>query len=458
MFPPFTFKRTGLSKDAGRLASLKGIAFLSVVIMVVICRCEAQAVEVGNAGDLGRRESSLVVSNIAQFRSEPREVFLGRCAFQLNGIVTLVDTNRGLLVLQDKTGAVGLNPKAGLQGFVVQVGQRVVVEGSRCFPYVVGFPNYPYRSSGREVRTSFEGPENFGDYYLTRMRGHLHPPVTGEYTFWIASDNSSELWLSSNDDPTNVKKIAFMARYSWVAPREWSRYPSQRSENIYLEAGRRYYIEAFQEQTTGGDHLSAAWQGPSVSQSVIANRYLTPWIENRDQVSLAATNGVLREYWTNFSLGGLATLTAPRAFESSLSVDEMQVTSQGAEAWPEPRPITWNQPLLAEDNYRWVEARGEVVFTGTDGGVGFLELSDGEVQLQVRVSHCDPESLRRFHNSSVRVEGVCEGVYDPKGVLVPRMIWVSKENNISLIETTKTNLASIASGQSSRLVFTNSNP
>ena len=76
----------------------------------------------------------------------------------------------------------------------------------------------------------------------------------------------------------------------------------------------------------------------------------------------------------------------------------------------------------------------------------------------MRVSHCDPESLRRFHNSTVRVEGVCEGVYDPKGVLVPRMIRVSKENNISLIETTKTNLASIASGQSSRLVFTNSNP
>ena len=202
----------------------------------------------------------------------PREVFLGRCAFQLDGVVTLVDTNRDLMVLQDETGAVALNPKAGVRGMDVQVGHRISLEGSRCFPYVVGFPHYPYRPSGWELRSSFEAPAGWGNYYLTRMRGDLHPPVTGEYTFWIASDNSSELWLSSDADPTKVKKIAFLSRYSWVAPHEWSHYPWQRSENIFLHAGQTYYLEAFQEQTAGGDHLAVAWKGPSVNQSVIADR------------------------------------------------------------------------------------------------------------------------------------------------------------------------------------------
>jgi hypothetical protein len=130
-----------------------------------------------------------------------------------------VDTNRDLLVLQDETGAVALNPVNGVRGMGIQAGQRVSLEGSRCFPYSVGFPDFPYGTSGRELRSTFEGPSNWGEYYLSRMRGYLHPTFSGEYTFWIASDNSSELWLSSDEDPGKVKKIAFISRYSWVAGR-----------------------------------------------------------------------------------------------------------------------------------------------------------------------------------------------------------------------------------------------
>ena len=408
---------------------------------------------VSAADSTATTESAVVFTNAAQFRAASPEVFLGPCTFQLNGVVTWTDTNRDLLVLQDETGAVALNPVAGVRNLGVQIGEQVSVSGSGCSPYVVGFPNYPYRPSGSDVRPLLEAPGHWGEYYLTRMRGFLHPPVTGEYTFWIASDNSSELWLSSNDDPRKAKRIASIARYNWVAPREWSRFPSQRSESILLQGGQTYYIEADQEQTTGDDHLAVAWQGPTEKQSVIPGNYLTPWIEKGDSPSLAVTNGILREYWLDFPLGNLATITGARPFDAVLSVGKMQVTARGSGTPPKPLSITLNQQLRPEERFNWVEAQGEVTFTGKDENGGFLELSDDEAQIQVRVGESDPEALRSYRNATVRVTGVCEGVYDPRGVLVPGLIWAAADENIAIIETAKANLRS--EGQSSKIASTN---
>jgi signal transduction histidine kinase len=426
-------------------------------IFVAAGSAYGQTEGLANAGAWEPAEPGLVVTNVAQFRSVPPELFLGRCGFQLNGIVTFVDTNRDLLVLQDETGAVALNPKGGVRSLGVEAGQRISVEGSRCVPYVVGFPNYPYLPSGSQVRVTFEGPTRQGDYYLTRMRGYLHPPATGDYTFWVASDNSSEVWLSSSDDPTKIKRIAFIARYGWVGRHEWTHFPSQRSENIFLEAGKSYFIEAFQEQANGADHLAVAWQGPTVRQCVIGNRDVTPWVEKGGAISPATTNGILREYWTNFSLGSLATLTGPRPYESILSVDEMRVTVRSAEAQPWPLAIAVDRQLRPEDNYHWVEAQGEVTFCGRDDRGAFLELSDGQAQIEVRVLGSDPKALRRFQNSAVRVAGVCEGAYDPKGVLVPGLIWAAQENSISLVERAKTG-PGMATERSAKLVLSSGSP
>ena len=55
---------------------------------------------------------------------------------------------------------------------------------------------------------SFEAPTNWADNYGTRLRGYITAPVTGSYTFWVASDDKSELWISTDDDPLNKVKIA----------------------------------------------------------------------------------------------------------------------------------------------------------------------------------------------------------------------------------------------------------
>jgi PA14 domain/Divergent InlB B-repeat domain len=55
---------------------------------------------------------------------------------------------------------------------------------------------------------SFEAPTNWADNYGTRVRGYVTAPATGNYRFWIASDNASELWLSTDDSPANRRRIA----------------------------------------------------------------------------------------------------------------------------------------------------------------------------------------------------------------------------------------------------------
>jgi hypothetical protein len=444
MFATFSFrtKKSGacLRSPAGICAKILLIAALTAGIF---------------HADVRAGESACLITNVAQFRSVSPEIFLGPCAFQLHGVVTWLDTNRDLLVLQDDTGAVALNPATAVQDLGLRAGENVSLTGSGCSPSVVGFPNFPYRPSGADVRPLFEAPGHWGEYYLTRMRGFLHPPVSGEYTFWIASDNSSELWLSSNNDPRKVRRIASIARYNWVAPREWSRFPSQRSDSIHLEAGQTYYIEAVQEQTTGDDHLAVAWQGPTEKQSVIPGTYLTPWMEKENATSPSVTNGILREYWLNFPLGNLATITGPRPFDAMLSVQKLQVTARNSATPPKPLAITLNQQLRPEERFNWVETQGEVTFTGRDEHGDFLELSDDEAQLQVRVAKSDPELLRSYRNATVRVTGVCEGVYDQKGVLVPGLIWTAKESNISLMGTAKANFRS--PGQAAKIAAANNN-
>jgi hypothetical protein len=86
-----------------------------------------------------------------------------------------------------------------------------------------------------------EALTNRGDYYGSRMKGWLVPPVTGDYEFWIASDDEGELWLSANDEPANRAQICKQPMFS--GPNGWDDYPEQKSQLISLVAGKAYYFE-----------------------------------------------------------------------------------------------------------------------------------------------------------------------------------------------------------------------
>ena len=111
------------------------------------------------------------------------------------------------------------------------------------------------------VLSIFQTPSNIADNYGQRIRGYVCPPLTGNYIFWISSDDNSELWLSSNNDPANKIKIAFVS--GKTGPGQWSKYSSQKSASIHLTTGQPYYIEALHKESTLKDNLAVGWQLPN---------------------------------------------------------------------------------------------------------------------------------------------------------------------------------------------------
>jgi len=108
------------------------------------------------------------------------------------------------------------------------------------------------------------GYENIGNRYGSETVALVSPPGTGEYTFWLASDDGGELWLGSSSTEESCRKIAHVRPYS--GPREWDRSPSQKSKPVALVKGRRYFVKALHKEGGGADHMSVAWRGPGIRE------------------------------------------------------------------------------------------------------------------------------------------------------------------------------------------------
>lgn len=137
-------------------------------------------------------------------------------------------------------------------------------------------PNYPNNPDITAQLTSFEYGPNVTDNYGGRVRGYICAPQTGFYTFYISSDEQSELWLSTDDQPANMRRIAYVSTKTGF--RSWFTSATQRSVSIRLIKGVRYYIETIHKEGTGTDHLSVGWLLPNGTfQGPIAGSNLSPW-------------------------------------------------------------------------------------------------------------------------------------------------------------------------------------
>ena len=146
----------------------------------------------------------------------------------------------------------------------------------------VKFPNSP---DSQQILTSFDGGLEHGDNYGSTLRAFLIPPTTGNYTFWIASDDGGELRISTNATPASAVVRATLANAS--NQYQWTANASQQSVALALTAGTPYYIEARQKEGGGGDHVAVAWQGPGIAQQVIGGAYLA--LQSLDLVSPTST-------------------------------------------------------------------------------------------------------------------------------------------------------------------------
>ncbi len=231
----------------------------------------------------------------------------------LHGTVT--DFGNGVLLYRSNAGYTGLD------SFTYQVGNKTGTVAVTVLASDAGLvldtwlglagsevvnltsdSRYPDGFDQRQVITTFETTQNRGDSYGARVRGYLTPTTTGNYTFWIASDESSELWLSTDDTPANKVKIAYVT--GATGSRVYTTYASQKSTTIALNAGQRYYIEALHKENSGNDNLAVAWQGPGFSRRVIASTNLSVCGINYNPVAL--NDSASLSIGTNVSVSVLA--------------------------------------------------------------------------------------------------------------------------------------------------------
>lgn len=137
---------------------------------------------------------------------------------------------------------------------------------------LVADPDYPDAPDVTQYLSAFEAPENVANNFGARLRAFLVPQVSGDYTFWIASDDNSELWLSPDQAPQNATMIARVP--AWSGPQQWDLYDLQQSEPVSLEAGHVYYIEALHKEGGGADHLAVAWALDAGEPAVIGGEDL----------------------------------------------------------------------------------------------------------------------------------------------------------------------------------------
>jgi autotransporter-associated beta strand protein len=169
---------------------------------------------------------------------------------------------------------------------------------------LAGNSRFPTDPSAEKQMTRLEGDTDRADNFGAVMRGYLMPPVSGSYTFWIASDDSSELRLSTTTNPASATVIASINN-AWTSPREWTKYASQMSGARTLIAGQAYYLEARMKEGGGGDNLAVAWRGPATSArtNVIEGTYLAPYFINYLPKSTGFAANVRRDAFTGAALG-----------------------------------------------------------------------------------------------------------------------------------------------------------
>lgn len=114
---------------------------------------------------------------------------------------------------------------------------------------------FPLLADSSRVITSMENTTPTDDAGR-RWSGWIVPEETADYRFFLASNNSSELWFSPDEYEGHKRVVSSIFGKSnaraWedVTPSEW----------FTLTAGQRYYIEVLHKNNEDDDYVAVTWQ------------------------------------------------------------------------------------------------------------------------------------------------------------------------------------------------------
>ena len=145
------------------------------------------------------------------------------------------------------------------------------------------FPRFPHKRLYIRDLKSTSNSTQFGQ----RIFGFLEPRTSGYHQFAISSDDTSELWLSFNKDPSRIRLIASVSSplsSAWTVYGDYEKYPVQVSRQIRLEANTSYYIEVLHKQGEGDSHIEVFWKLPGLNSfEIVRGMYLSPFYNDYDR-------------------------------------------------------------------------------------------------------------------------------------------------------------------------------
>ncbi len=114
------------------------------------------------------------------------------------------------------------------------------------------FPNNPTDTS---YPIKMEIPTDAADNYGWWMYGLYIAPATGNYVFRTSSDDASQVWLSTDENPANKVKVSEQG--GWNGSREY-----RGGATVSLVQGQKYYLEMLGKEGGGGDNGAVAAETP----------------------------------------------------------------------------------------------------------------------------------------------------------------------------------------------------
>lgn len=151
---------------------------------------------------------------------------------------------------------------------------------------IAGTPTTSGYIQGRfDTRTIFADDSH--EAYLARITGFITPTESGDYYFFLGSDDAGRLYLSPNEtmpNPETDTPICIETDCCGAFQEPESGDPVTTDTPITLQAGKRYAVLALLKEGGGGDHLEVAWRKstdttPAASLPRLPGQYLSAYVD-----------------------------------------------------------------------------------------------------------------------------------------------------------------------------------
>lgn len=153
-------------------------------------------------------------------------------AFFTTGVVGDSDTGTGYFLVASNSGGTATSKVAYLTsghmvaatGFVAEDEYYNAGTTAAGVLTVNLYPGSPFVATAPISKslypTAFDGAQAMPNNTGERIYGWFTPPVTGEYVFFVASDDASALWLSTDDTANTMYEIA--QNQGWMNLHDWA--------------------------------------------------------------------------------------------------------------------------------------------------------------------------------------------------------------------------------------------